>query len=92
MARLKVCSLLTTWLFTSQADRKPQEKDLFSPLFIDSTHQQVHTQIHMHPITAIFTHTNTPTLQQILPLQSKRGSGAGAESQRWGKGEEGGTL
>ena len=44
-------------------------------------------------------HTDTPTLQQILPLQSRGGSEAGAESQRWGveveeeeEEEEGGTL
>lgn len=35
--------------------------------------------------------TNTPTLQQILPLWSKRGSEAEAESQWWGE-EEGVTL
>lgn len=74
-----------TW--TCLACRKFKEK---AELWTIST-PPINTYIITHGITTILMHTNTPTPLQILPLQSKRGSEAGAESQRWGE-EEGGTL
>lgn len=66
-----------------QAWRKswtPVSEDNFTSPKSTHTHSDTHTHYHSH------THANTPTLWQILPLHSKRGSEA--ESRRWSE-EEG---